>query len=132
MDLFPVSLEPLVGLGARERDEAAGLVTREKDACLLEQLPGRRDVIGDRILWRQTRQPLSRTVDAVAPLRAAVVIRCIHPSAGEHMSAAHERHPLVTADEKYLWPSRTVAENDDRRGRPGIRDEGFRRHETQY
>jgi hypothetical protein len=59
------------------------------------------------------------------------VIRCIDPPAGEHMSAAHERHPLVSADEKHLRPSRTVAENDDRRGRPGIRDEGVRAHDGQ-
>jgi hypothetical protein len=74
VDLFPVSLEPFVVVGARERDEAAGLVAREKDACLLEQLAGGRDVIGDGVLRRQARQPLSRTVNAVAPFRAAVVI----------------------------------------------------------
>ena len=47
MDLFPVALEPFVCVGARERDEAAGLVAREQDACLFEQLAGGRDVIGD-------------------------------------------------------------------------------------
>jgi len=121
-----------VCVGACERDEAPGLVAREQDACLLEQLAGGRDVIGDGVLRRQPRQPLSRPVNAVAPLRAAVVIRCIDPPAREHVSAAHERHSLVTADEKDLRPSRTVAENDDRRGRPGIRDEGVRAHDGQY
>jgi len=38
----------------------------------------------------------------------------------------------MPADEKNLRPSRTVAENDDRRGWPGIGDESVRADDGQY
>ena len=106
--------------------------SREEDARFLEQLAGGRHVVGDRVLRSQRPELLSRVVDAVAPLDAAVVIGCIHPSARKHMGAAHERRPLVTADEEDLRSSRTVTQHHDGCGRAGIRDEGINRHDRQY
>ena len=130
--VLAVSLEPFVIVYACEGHVPPIRVAREKDAGFLEKLAGGRHVVGDRVLSGQTPELLSCLLNAVAPRDAAVVIGCIHPSAGKHVGAAHERRPLVAADEKHLRSSRTVAQDDDRCGGTGIGDEGIRGHDGQY
>ena len=132
MYILPESLEPFVVFGAGKGDISSVRVARKEDACFLEQLACGRHVIGDRVLRGQPLELLSCVIDSIAPADAAVVIGCIHPSAGKHVGAAHERRPLMAADEKHLRSSRTVAEHDHRCGGTGIGDEGIRGHDGQY
>lgn len=132
MHVLPVSLEPFVNVGARKGDVSPVGVAREKDAGFLEELASGRHVVGDRLRRCQASELPSCVVDPVAPRDTSVVIGCINPSTGKNVSAAHERRPLVAADEKHLRSSRTVAQHHDRCGGTGIGDEGIRGHDGQY
>ena len=132
MHILAVSLEPFVVVGAGKRDISSVRVARQEDACFLEQLARGRHVIGDRVLRGQPLELPSGVIDSIAPADAAVVIGCIHASAGKHMGTAHEWCALMAANEEHLRASRAVAQHHHRCRRTGIGDKGIRRHNGQY
>ena len=122
-----ILLESRVLGGAGERHELAARVPGDQDARFLEQLTRRGHVIGGRFRGRQDGELSSGVRDAVTPLRVRLVIRSVHPSAGEYVSASHERRAFMTPDHERFRTRRAVAQHNDCRGWARVGDDRARR-----
>ena len=125
--VLAILVESRVPGGAGERHELAARVPGEQDARFLEQLTRGGHVIGGRFRGRQDGELPRGVCDAVAPLFVRRVIRSVHPSAGEHVSASHERGAFMAPDHEHFRTRRAVAQHDDRRGWTRVGDDRARR-----
>ena len=93
--------------GAFGGDELPLRIAREQDAGFLEAFADRGDPVGDR--RRRHREAAHARHDA------AIVVRGIERTAGEHVGAAEERRALRPLQHQHLRPAAHIPEERERR-----------------